>query len=170
MMRLVINVPSGFVLSYGKKNLRTVMRRAGAEVAAAARALLRASNGGGRYYAVRHNGGLELHQASAPGQPPASMTGQLASSIRVKVNRTGDGVSVKEGQFYGKFLETGARGGGPARRNRRVRQAGLTTIFPVGTRILAPRPYLSAALEQKEAGIAADIQASVLQDIEFKTS
>lgn len=167
-MHLTIVVPSNFALTYSKKKLRAALRQAGAEVASVARAMIRSTQGGGRSYDIRRNGGLELHQASAPGQPPASLTGALARSIRVRPYRSGDGVSIRETEFYGKFLETGARGGGPGRRNRRIRQAGLTTVFPVGTRILEPRPYLSAALAQREGSISARIKASILDDIEFK--
>jgi hypothetical protein len=165
-MRLTVVVPSDLALTYGKQRLRAVLRAAGREVAAAARAAIRATQGGGRLYEVRRSGGLELHQASAPGQPPASLTGALAQSIRVQARD--DSVVVRETQFYGKFLETGAHGGAPGRRNRRLRQAGLTTIFPVGVRVLEPRPYLSAALAQREASIEERIKASVIDDIAFR--
>jgi hypothetical protein len=58
----------------------------------------------GRFYRFR---GI-LHQASAPGQPPANRTGKLLRSVRYRVyswNRMEFGYHAP----YGKFLEDGTR-------------------------------------------------------------
>jgi hypothetical protein len=161
-VRLEVRVSGSYVLSYGKKRLKALMRRAGAEVAAVARALIRRSAGGGREYrgsgGGRYRGGYKPghYTASAPGQSPVSVTGTLARSIKVRPFRSGEGVAVRDAAFYALFLEKGARGGG-----RKGSKAGRE-------RVLLPRPFLTAALEQREASIAQRIKDSIVNDIEFK--
>lgn len=166
--RLKVEVQGAGVVTFDKKTLRAALRQAGNEVAGLARSMVRQSSGGGRFYSVRRHGALHGHYASAPGQPPASLSGALAASIRVKPFRNGDGVSVRDAQFYAKFLEAGAHGGGPGRRNKVSRRGGQRTIHPSGQRVLAPRPFLSAALDRLRSSIDARLKAAVLKGVEFK--
>lgn len=147
-----IDFPS-YVLVYDRTLLRKSLQIAGREVAAAARRNIRSSVGGGRLYygpggSIGYRGGSSsgAYRASAPGQAPVSVTGTLARSIKAKLRRgaTSDVETVKDAAFYAKFLEAGAKGGGPGRRNQRAR--GKTYVS--GGRILKPRKFLSAALAQ----------------------
>jgi len=84
---------------------------------------------------VYRRGGVE-HRASAPGEPPASDTGRLVSSIQTKYdvqNLTG---SVTASAVYAAPLE-------------------------FGTQKMEPRPFLRPAMANKRADIEADIAAEI---------
>lgn len=94
---------------------------------------LLAMHGGGRVYTTRFwrdkEGRLRIggrrvpHQASAPGQPPASDTGRLMASIHHQMVGAGQSVQAQIGSDvqYALYLE-------------------------LGTRYMAPRPFLRPAL------------------------
>jgi hypothetical protein len=162
---------AGGQLEYEKKKLKAVMRAAGNEVAADARSLLRSSVGSGRTY--RGGGGSKYrpyrkgaYQASAPGQPPVRVTGTLAGGIVVLPFRSGEGVAIRNRVYYDKFLEFGAVGGRPGKRNIR-RDKGRTLVRAVGSRVLLPRPSLTVALANRAASIETRIAASIADDIKF---
>jgi len=166
-----IRVQSAHIV-YGKKRLRSTMRQAGAEIAAVARAMIRRSSGGGRTYrgpggsAGKYRGGYlkGSHTASAAGQPPSSITGTLARSIRVRPFRSGDGVAIRDSAFYALFLEHGAKGGG------RIRRGGASVRGQGGigkSRVLEARPFLSAALDARKGSLGPRIQASLQQDLKL---
>ncbi len=151
--RIVVD-PANAVFVYDKKQLKKVMRQAGAEVAASAKRMIRAS-GGGRVY--RGSGGAKYrpyrrgrYTASAPGQAPANVTGTLLASIKVRPFKSGEGVAVRAGAFYAVFLEGGAKGGRGA------------------SRVLQPRPFLSQALDAKQASLGDRIRAAVADGVTFK--
>jgi hypothetical protein len=75
---------------------------------------------------------------SAPGEPPARQTGALARSIRIRKHRGGMSGRVVSLLFKSRFLETGTQTG------------------------LAPRPFLSVALETKRGALQARIGAAVV--------
>lgn len=80
-------------------------------------------NSGGRTGRVYRRGESRFHQASAPGEPPATDMGLLANSIKTEMtSRTSAVVSV--GAEYGIPLEYGTRRG------------------------LAPRPFMRPAAER----------------------
>ena len=137
MINLKIALPSA-KLSYDKKQTKQVMRAAASEVAGAARRMIRNGGGGGRQYGA--------HTASAPGQPPVSLSGRLAASIRSNVKQRGNTIvaSIRDVEFYSKFLETGTKRG------------------------LAPRPFLSTALEQRKDSIASRIREAIDHDMKFE--
>jgi HK97 gp10 family phage protein len=68
------------------------------------------------------------HQASAPGQPPASDIGNLASHITYSTSRRGLEGRVGTNVVYGKFLE-------------------------FGTKNMAARPWLWPAYEARKRGV-----------------
>lgn len=159
---LRIEIPR-FVISQGeKKNLRAALRQAGQDVAKTARALVRNAGGSGAY----HNG----HYASAVGEPPASLSGELARSITARTwSRGGElGVTVKDSVYYAKFLETGAEGGGPGSHNTKANPKRKTRKVVRGKRVLEPRPFISRALDAKRSDIDERLKVAVLADIEFK--
>lgn len=91
-------------------------------------------HGGGRVYTTRfwrdrqgrlRRGGRRVpHQASAPGQPPATDTGRLLQSIHHEIHGVGQDVEARIGSDvnYAIYLE-------------------------LGTRYMAPRPFLRPALQ-----------------------
>ena len=172
MMRMQVQVTSAGLVVNTKKHLKKVMRQAGQEVAVAARMKLRRRSGGGRLYSG--------HKASAPGEAPTLLTGKLARSIVVRVFKSGEGVAIRSKQFYALFLEKGARGGGgvpgvsytlksrikKARSGGKLRQTASSKRR--STRVLEPRPFLDAALQEKAADIGPRIREAIIKGIEFR--
>lgn len=79
------------------------------------------------------------HQASAPGEAPAYMTGRLARSGEKKV-RGWQEMEVGETAFYAVWLENGRRG-------------------------MAPRPHLIRAVEETVQDVARSILNNVAKEI-----
>lgn len=153
---ILITVPS-YSFVYDKKLLKTTLRQAGQEVAKIDRALLR-GKGAGRKYGK--------HQASAPGSPAAKRTGALANAVRVRVSKNGESVRVIENQFYSRFLEVGAKGGGRQRRgggSARTKRGAVQT-----RRILLPRPSLAVAVKQVEGNLQERIVNALSRSVEFR--
>lgn len=173
MIRLSVTVEAGRI-DLDKRLLRQTLRAAGAEVVGVARTLVRKSQGSGRLYRGK--------RSSAPGQPPISRSGDLARSFKVSVFKSGEGVAIRDAAFYARFLETGARGGGGASRTRtnillagqvgrRGRILRLKNRMKRGavnkTRVLMPRPFLTTALQMREASIAQRVAVSINTGIKF---
>jgi hypothetical protein len=162
MLRLEVKVPAGWTLVYGKTPLKALMRKAGNEVAARARALIRAKAPRGKV------------RASVPGQPPVSRTGTLANSIKASPWRSGEGVTIRDVAFYALFLETGAKGGvSPGRRPRgftgKWRGKRNSRKGVVGSRVLLPRPFLTRALDEvANTSLSQRIVGAVTEGIEFR--
>ena len=76
------------------------------------------------------------HRASAPGEPPATDEGILASSIEVK--QVGNNVYVFTGKKYGKYLE-------------------------LGTLHIAPRPWLKPSLKEHRDDIQKNIGRAIMR-------
>ncbi|MCI1439820.1 MAG: hypothetical protein LKH07_05040 [Acetobacter peroxydans] len=161
---------SAYTLEFGKKNLRKNLQIAGQEVAATARRNIRNATGTGRLYygpggSIGYRGGRSSGQytASAPGQAPVSVTGALARSIRARLlkGRYRDVESIRDTEFYAKFLEAGASGGRPGQRNQRAR--GKTYVS--GKRVLKPRPFLSTALAQRAPDIRRRLADAAIRDV-----
>ena len=171
MIKLEVKIAGGSLLVMNKAKMRAILRRAGSEVASVARSLIRRSAGGGKTYR-RPGGGT--YQASGPGQPPASRTGTLANSIKVRAFKSGEGVAIRDTAFYAVFLEGGAHGGGRKGGGWRVAGQKITASRMRGAegantaRVLEPRPFLSTALQSREASIGDRIRAAVTQGIEFR--
>lgn len=181
MIQLSIKIDGGR-LEIDKRFTKATLRAAGGEVAALTRAMIRRSQGSGRLYrgpggsARQYRGGYKpgRYTASSPGQPPVSVTRSLANSVVVRPFKSGEGVAVRERQFYALFLAVGARGGGKPSRVWRARNVNRKTGLPkraVGvftSRVLEPRPSLTAALEQREASIAQRVRQSIMQGLKFQ--
>jgi hypothetical protein len=165
--KLQIQIPK-YELDFDKKLIKKIMRQAGTELAAAARAILRQSSGSGRIY----NG----IQASAPGEPPVKRTGELANSIKTKLLRGGMGVSVTDTAVFALSLEAGAAGGGGKKgsgqprvhQKRSLDERIKAAMLKGNNRVLLPRPYLTLALDQKESSIEDRVRRAIQQGIEFK--
>lgn len=174
-------------LELDKRKLKSVIRSAGREVKARTEVLLASGAGGGRHY-----GGVSAspyrpkhgpYNASAAGQVPVKVSGQIAGSIVVRVFKSGEGVAIRSNKFYAKFLETGARNGGGSRKSGNLLMAGemskdgrrilrgrnrLKKSATLTGRILAPRPFLTTALEQVQGTLATRIGAAINDGIKFK--
>jgi len=161
MALLKITVPPGYTIIAGKTQLKAVLRGVGGEVVARARALIRA--------------GSRKHP-SAPGEPPRSVSGKLARSIRARVWKDADGVTIRASEFYALFLSLGARGGGGDTSKvgnfipggliglRRMKRSAISR-----KRILLPRPFLGPALDQVIAnGLADRVQAAIMSGMKFQ--
>lgn len=154
MIDLRVKVTSAGLVVNSKRNLRAVMRKAGAEVAAAARAKI----GGGK-------------GPSLPGQAPnAKNKGHdpkysLKRSIKVSVFKNGEGVAVRARAFYAVMLEGGAKGGGGRVKGRRNKRGKVST-----QRMLLPRPFLTTALSERTGSLGQRIRDAIVNDIEFRRS
>ena len=168
VINLSVRVTAAAMLTNNKKALRSTLRRAGAEVLAVAKAKIK-KGGGGRTY--RGGGGTAggfrgpyrpgKVTASAPGQPPGSVTGTLKRSGKVRPFKSGEGVAVRFSAFYAVMLEGGAHGGGPGRKFRTRRGA------PGSQRVLVKRPFLSTAMDERRGSIDRRVRAAVDEDIQF---
>jgi hypothetical protein len=168
LFSLDVSVPPEMQLSVGRKKLGQVLRAAGTEVAARARALIRARRLGGKKH------------VSMPGAPPVSRTGVLASSIKVRLARNSrtvniiDAAAAKNQGYYALFLEKGAKGGGgdTRRANMHVTKSGTLRMNKSAvnrSRVLLPHPFLSRALnEVSAAGLNERIGAAIIADIKFR--
>lgn len=88
--------------------------------------------------------GNKWHQASAPGESPATDTGTLVSSIESKMEVLRPGVAsavVWTEKLYGKFLE-------------------------FGTSKMEPRPFMTPAVEQNRAKFPKALGNAVVKSIE----
>lgn len=81
----------------------------------------------GRFYRLRVHGKMIRHRASAPGEPPARITGALGKTLKTKTSG---------------FTQMDYSAGGG-----RVDYAGY---LEEGTRKMEPRPYLSKAISDNE--------------------
>ncbi len=93
----------------------------------------------GRIYIIRGR----PHQASAPGEPPATLTGELRQSI-------GHELVFERDTFWGEV-------GSPLVKARTLEFGGITGN---GARIL-PRPYFSATFLDEEQAILAILETAV---------
>lgn len=161
--KIEITVPS-YAFTYDKALLRRTLRAAGVEIASTARAMIRRNQGSGAIYSLGNGG---KYRASAPGQAPVSRTGALANSIKVKPSKSGEAVTIRDTMFYALFLETGAQGGSGSGRKgvkgKRNKRGGVSSV-----RVLAPRPFLSLAAEQRETSIADRVRTAVTGGIKFQ--
>jgi hypothetical protein len=175
-MALKITVPTGYTIVAGKGPLKAVLRAAGNEVAATARALIRTGAATKKRAARR---------AAAAGGPPVGRTGNLARNIKVRLWRDGEGVTVIDtarsaggsGAPYALFLEKGAQGGvGSGRKGvkglrnswKRVNRKNIR-IAIAGKRVLAPHPFMEPALGQVVAnGLTNRVRDAVVNGMKFQ--
>lgn len=166
-MKFTITVPS-FALEFEKKLLRKIIGQAGREIAQTAKALI-GRGGAGRKYGN--------HVSSGAGSPPASLTGLLRASVRVKMR--GDTVSIfddalKSGSgksaFYAIMLEAGAQGGGGkgSASIGRSHKRGGAKGKPQTKRVMAPRPFISTAAEGEMPSLQKRISQALSQSIDLK--
>ena len=118
-----------------QRGIKAGLHEAGQENRRFTRKMIRTGKRTGRLYPFR--GGW--HQASAPGEPPANMTGKLAKSIGFKV-------------IAWHSMEFGAR-------------APYAKFLEDGTRKMAARPYLKVTVDKKARDTVTSIEAAVDREL-----
>lgn len=173
MSDLKLTIKSWGEVRVDKHEMAKLMRAAGNDVKNKTQRLINASNGGGRL--THYHGRSGSYRASLPGDPPVRASGDLRSSLKTYVFKTGEGFAVRARQFYALFLETGARGGGnpfggrPAAsaewrsRVRRHRARGRYT-----QRVLEPRPFLDRVMAQQEPEITRRLRDAISKSLTWK--
>ena len=81
------------------EDVQDLVRRITFGIEAASKVLIQTSPASGKIYGN--------HQASAPGEPPATDTGFLVNSIQAELNGPGDVGTIEVGALYGAILEDG---------------------------------------------------------------
>jgi hypothetical protein len=145
---------SSATLELDKKFLRQALKQAALQVQKAAIQLVENTSGAGRTYGK--------HQASAPGQAPASDTGYLTSHFKIKSISRGMGMTVSDDSWYALALEAGSKGGGgkKGKKNKRGK--------PTTTRVQEARPFLSTALNNNRVDIERKINKAIETGLQFK--
>ena len=87
-----------------KRGIRSGLFEIGIENKKHLRGLILDKNKNGRIYHIKG----KLHQASAPGEAPANLSGKLQRSVDFNVRGSSE-MAFGEKEFYGKFLEDGTR-------------------------------------------------------------
>lgn len=179
-VRIKIDVPPGYTV-VDKAQLKAVMRGAGNEIAAKARAMIRAGGATAKRKAKR---------ASTAGAPPVNRTGGLARGIKVRLRPDGLGVTVRDvaaardGAFYALFLEKGAKGGGGNTHDKRnILKAGeigrggkllrgqnrMKRSAISQKRVLLPHPFMEPALDAVVAdGLADRVRDAIVSGMQFR--
>jgi hypothetical protein len=118
-----------------KKGIRQAYYDIGKDLRQTTQELILDNDKSGKVYVRRLSGRLVRHQASAPGQAPANLTGNLRRSI---------GFDVRGGEQ----LEFGSRAGLPQGATAPQAIAEYSKGLEVGTSKVAARPYLKPSIEQ----------------------
>jgi phage gpG-like protein len=121
------------------KNVALAVRRGAIDIQRTAVVSIQQGAKGGRTYKLWNP--KRVHIASAPGEPPATDRGKLASSIKVATDPGDDRVAyVYTTQAYGRHLEFGTRGNGK------------------GSGAIAARPWLFPAYEANRERVSQNVR------------
>lgn len=119
-----------------KEGVRQAFYKLGKDLKATANKLILDGPKTGRTYLIRIGGRLKRHQASAPGEAPANLTGNLRKSIGFDVRGS-------------ESMEFGSRSGPPAAGiSPKQNVAAYSKYLEVGSSKIAPRPYLKPSIEE----------------------
>lgn len=118
--------------------VRRALRTHAAELVEAVRTGLETGGRSGRTYL----GDGVVHQASAPGEPPASDTGELAASIEIDEGDRTTAASAKLGVYV-------------------TATADYAAPLELGTSITAPRPFLAPALRAAQPDAVVGIREAI---------
>jgi hypothetical protein len=151
MSDLKLTVTSWGVVALDKREIAKLMRAAGNDVKSKTARLINKSTGGGRSYF----GPAGRYTASSPGAPPVRVSGDLRSSLRTYVFRSGEGFAVRARAGYATPLEAGAFGGAPGSSKRREHRKLSAPVRKARAkargenREMAPRPFLDRVMTQE---------------------
>lgn len=118
-----------------KNGMKNGLHEVGAENVRHVRGLIRSTNKTGRIYFIKGR----PHQASAPGESPANLTGNLANSADYKVRGHRE-MDFGEAADYATFLE-------------------------LGTSKMAPRPHVRRTVDERTGTNFMILQQGVLREI-----
>lgn len=118
----------------GKDLIAHAVFKSVADVESHAKKSISQGNPSGRIYQRYNN--RRTHQASAPGQPPASDTGFLVNNINRRIYHDKMGGEIASRSTYAKFLE-------------------------FGTSKMLPRPYMFPAMEKNKKKIKDRIKKAI---------
>ena len=158
-----------------KRLLKALMRSAAGDIKTKTARLIAQTTGSGRTY--RGGGGSQYrgtyragaYRASAPGDPPVTVSGTLRQSLKAYPYPSGEGFAVRERAFYALFLEAGARGGGNSGAGARRVQARRHRARSVYTaRVLAPRRHLDRVMAQEEANLQRRVRQALDEGLRWK--
>jgi hypothetical protein len=158
-MSFVITVPVVHLV-YDKALIRKILVQGGREIIAKAKSLIGKK--------VRKG---KRHVTSVAGQPPNSLSGMLAKSLKVKIRRDGDRVSIFDAIYYSKFLEVGATGGGGPKGSKNLKRShrrGAGPGIPVTNRKMLPHPFLSTAANDVMPNLSRQIKEALAKGIDLK--
>jgi len=175
MTALKMTVTNWGEVALDTRQLKALMRSAAGDIKTKTARLINQTTGSGRTY--RGGGGSAYrgayrpgaYRASAPGDPPVTVSGTLRQSLKAYVYPSGEGFAVRERAFYALFLEAGARGGGNAGAGRRRAQARRHRARSVYTaRVLAPRPLLDRVMQQEEPNLQRRVRQALSQGLKWR--
>lgn len=169
---LKMQITSWGVVALDKRELNKVMRAAGNDIKSKTRRVLSQTSGSGRLY--RGGGGAKYrgvykaghYRASAPGEPPVTVTGTLRNSLTVRTFKDGAGFSVREKAYYALPLEAGAQGGGKTKGRAQARRHRRRSA-PTG-RVLQPRPSLDKVMAQEAGELNRRLGAAFAQGLTWR--
>jgi hypothetical protein len=169
MSDLKLTVTNWGSVALDKREITKLMRAAGNDVKNKTGRLINSSQGGGKTYF----GPAGRYKASAPGAPPVRVSGDLRSSLKTFVFKSGEGFAVRARAFYALFLETGAKGGGnpgaravkPVNRStgRHMRAKGVYT-----SRVLLPRPFLDRVMTEQASELDRRVRKALENSLTWK--
>jgi HK97 gp10 family phage protein len=125
-------------IDFDRKALRKAVREGAKLVRREGRKLAGKRSGAGRKYRVR--GGVR-HRASAPGQPPAKISGALQKSI---------------------FYRTMDKGGLAMSVGPSIRRVFYARFLAGGTKHMEARPFMTEALRRHEPSIRQGLRAALV--------
>jgi hypothetical protein len=159
-----------------KRQLKALMRSAAGDVKTKTARLIAKTTGSGRTY--RGGGGSAYrgtyrpgaYRASAPGDPPVTVSGTLRQSLKAYPYPSGEGFAVRERAFYALFLEAGATGGGNPGRGRQRQRAWTRRHRARATtrRVLAPRPHLDRVMQQEEPNLQRRVRQALAEGLRWR--
>lgn len=151
MSDLKVTVSNWGDVALDKRELAKVMRAAGNDIRNKAARLIAKSSGEGRGY----YGPSGRYRASSPGAPPVRVSGDLRSSLKTYVFKSGEGFAVRAREFYSLFLEVGAFGGSATSGRRREHRKLTASVRAQRAkargerRQMQPRPFLDRVMDQE---------------------
>jgi hypothetical protein len=178
MSALKLTVTNWGEVALDKRQLKNLMRSAANDIKGKTARLIAQTTGSGRTY--RGGGGSAYrgtyrpgsYRASAPGEPPVTVSGTLRQSLKAYPYPSGEGFAVRERAFYALFLEAGATGGGNPgggrAGQRRRAQARRHRARYTTARVLQPRPHLDRVMKQEEANLQRRVRRALDEGITWR--
>lgn len=121
-----------------RRGVRNALFEIGRESVQHTRGLILDENKNGRFYHIKG----AIHQASAPGEAPATLTGTLQKSVKYNVRGSSE-VEFGDKVYYGKYLEE-------------------------GTKKMAARPHLAQTVSDRQQNVRLALERHVDRELKKK--